>query len=53
MNYQKTVSGCFGGIQPSGAGLPNIAGDVFLKNLFVAFEHETGKSPRLGFAQGV
>jgi aspergillopepsin I len=51
MNYQKAGTACFAGIQTAAANMPNIAGDVFLKNLFVAFEHETGKSPRLGFAQ--
>jgi aspergillopepsin I len=52
VNYQKSGgSNCFGGIQEAKGNMPLIAGDVFLKNLFVAFEHETGKTPRLGFAQ--
>jgi aspergillopepsin I len=50
MNYQRAGTTCFGGIQPAQAGLPNIAGDVFLKNMFVAFEAEPGKPARLGFA---
>jgi aspergillopepsin I len=52
MDYQK-ISGaqCYGGIQRD-TGMPfSIFGDVFLKGVFVVFESEEGKPPRLGFAQ--
>jgi aspergillopepsin I len=51
MNYQKlSQSTCFGGIQRD-TGMPfSIAGDVFLKEMFVVFENAPGTSPRLGFA---
>ena len=56
MNYQKVGSAnqpkCVGGLAVSSPNMPmNIAGDVFLKNLFVAFEHPVRGQPRLGFAQ--
>jgi len=50
MNYQSIGSTCMGGMQRD-TGIPfSIAGDVFLKNLFVVFEHPVGGQPRLGFA---
>jgi aspergillopepsin I len=53
MNYQSLGMGgkCMGGLQEATAGMPAIAGDVFLKNLFVAFESPVGGQARLGFAQ--
>jgi aspergillopepsin I len=53
MNYQTlgTAGLCLGGIQEATSGIPAIAGDVFLKNLFVAFESPVGAQARLGFAQ--
>lgn len=53
MNYQGTGSGkCFGGLQRN-TGMPfSIFGDVFLKGLFVVFEHKPGQGQRIGFAQG-
>ncbi|TID16432.1 Asp-domain-containing protein [Venturia nashicola] len=50
MNYQSIGSTCMGGMQRD-TGMPfSIAGDVFLKNMFVVFEHPVGGQPRLGFA---
>lgn len=51
MNYQTISStSCYGGIQRD-TGMPfSIFGDVFLKGLFVVFEAESGRYPRLGFA---
>jgi aspergillopepsin I len=50
MNYQSIGSSCVGGMQRD-TGLPmSIAGDVFLKNMFVVFEYPAGGQPRLGFA---
>jgi hypothetical protein len=53
MNYQSAGAAglCLGGLQEATSGMPAIAGDVFLKNLFVVFEHPVGGQPRLGFAQ--
>ncbi|KAF2428995.1 acid protease [Tothia fuscella] len=53
MNYQTISSTeCYGGIQRTEDGDPlHVAGDTFLKNLFVAFEHPTNGQARLGFAQ--
>jgi aspergillopepsin I len=53
MNYQNLgVSTCFGGLQRS-TGMPfSIFGDVFLKGLYVIFEHVPGNVQRIGFAQG-
>jgi aspergillopepsin I len=55
MNYQ-TISAnvCYGGMQRTDSSARrelHIAGDVFLKNLFVAFEHPDGGQARLGFAR--
>jgi aspergillopepsin I len=55
MNYQTVSQNvCYGGLQrtdsASGKEL-HIAGDVFLKNMFVAFEHPDGEQARLGFAR--
>lgn len=50
MNYQNIGGTCMGGMQRD-TGMPfSIAGDVFLKNLFVVFEHPVGGQARLGFA---
>jgi hypothetical protein len=57
MNYQTISRGsCFGGLQrsegnPIASGQLHIAGDTFLKNLFVVFEHPAGNQARLGFAR--
>jgi hypothetical protein len=40
-----------GGLQEATNGMPAIAGDVFLKGLFVAFESPVGGQERLGFAR--
>jgi aspergillopepsin I len=51
MNYQQAgASNCFGGLQAD-KGMPfSIFGDVFLKSLYVVFEHQLNGQPRLGFA---
>ncbi|KAE9978507.1 hypothetical protein EG328_001417 [Venturia inaequalis] len=50
MNYQSIGTTCMGGLQRD-TGMPfSIAGDVFLKNLFVVFEHPVSGQARLGFA---
>jgi hypothetical protein len=53
MNFHAVgnVGMCMGGIQETTGSMPALAGDVFLKNLFVAFEHPVNGQPRLGFAQ--
>jgi aspergillopepsin I len=53
MNYQQAgPSNCFGGLQPD-KGMPfSIFGDVFMKSLYVIFEHQLNGQPRLGFAHG-
>jgi hypothetical protein len=55
MNYQTISQNvCFGGLQRtdnSATGELHIAGDVFLKNMFVAFEHPDNEQARLGFAR--
>lgn len=52
MKYQAiSREMCFGGIQRD-TGMPfSIFGDIFLKGVFVIFESEVNKQPRLGFAQ--
>lgn len=55
MNYQ-TVSPnvCFGGLQRTDGATArelHIAGDIFLKNMFVVFEHPVNGQARLGFAR--
>jgi aspergillopepsin I len=57
MNYQTISQGlCYGGLQrsegnPVGSAQLHIAGDVFLKNMFVVFEHPVDGQARLGFAR--
>jgi len=54
MLKSQSVGGgrCFGGLQRN-TGMPfSIFGDVFLKGLFVVFEHKPGQGQRIGFAQG-
>lgn len=50
--YQQAgPQNCFGGLQ-SDKGMPfSIFGDVFMKNLYVIFEHPLQGQPRLGFAK--
>jgi aspergillopepsin I len=51
MNYQSiNGNNCMGGLQRDTEMPFSIAGDVFLKNMFVVFEHAAGGEPRLGFA---
>jgi aspergillopepsin I len=50
LNYQQAGSSCFGGLQPD-KGMPfSIFGDVFMKHLYIVFEHSLTGKPRLGFA---
>ncbi|KAF2669341.1 putative aspartic-type endopeptidase [Microthyrium microscopicum] len=56
MNYQQASVGgntCIGGLQPDtqSSMTSYIFGDVFIKGMYVVFEHPVGGKPRLGFAQ--
>jgi len=53
MNYQPLGYGsgqCYGGIVKDSSMSSYVFGDVFMKGLYVVFEHQIGQSPRLGFA---
>ena len=51
MNYQRIGARTFfGGIQRDDGMESSIFGDVFLKGLYVVFEHALDAEPRIGFA---
>jgi aspergillopepsin I len=52
INFQSLGGGsCYGGLQRDNSKTAYIFGDVFLKGLYVVFEHPRDGPARLGFAQ--
>jgi len=55
MNYQvmnRALNRCFGGLQVKAGYMPfNLFGDIFLKGMYVVFEHKPSGSPRIGVAR--
>jgi len=56
MNYQvmsRASNRCFGGLQARAPYMPfNLFGDIFLKGMYVVFEHKPNGQPRIGVARG-